>query len=90
MPWLGSILRSLELSGGWKVEYNDLKKVEADAQSAGLLAVPAEKTELPAYAAIAEQDPNLALAGLRIEIEKRLRRLATNAGIDSARAGIGN
>src|ERR1039457_5275582 len=30
----------------------------------------------PAFLHIAERDPNLALAGLRIEIEKRLRLLA--------------
>lgn len=89
VPWLGLIFRSLELPGGWKVEYNDLKKVEADAHSVGLLAVPADKIDVPAYTAIAEQDPNLALAGLRIEIEKRLRRLATKADIDPVGAGIG-
>jgi hypothetical protein len=39
--------------------------------------------------AIADRDPNLALAGLRIEIEKRLRKIADTKGIDSQRLGMG-
>lgn len=38
---------------------------------------------------MAEQDPNLALAGLRIEIEKRLEALAEAKGVAAARLGVG-
>jgi hypothetical protein len=41
------------------------------------------------YVAIAEQDPNLALAGLRIEIERRLREIARKKGLQAERLGIG-
>ena len=33
-------------------------------------------SDAPAYIVVADKDPNLALAGLRIEIEKRLRVIA--------------
>jgi hypothetical protein len=35
VPWLGSILRSLELPGGWKVEYNDLKRLKLTRKAPG-------------------------------------------------------
>jgi hypothetical protein len=62
LPWLGSIFTKVELPGGLKVEYKDLEKVRAEAEKAGLLVTPSAPKELPAYAVIAEQDPNLALA----------------------------
>jgi hypothetical protein len=88
LPWLGTVFESLELPGGWKVKYRDLKEAEEKAKSAGLLD-SSPKTGAPSYMAIAERDPNLALAGLRIEIEKRLRRIADTKGIDSQRLGMG-
>lgn len=90
LPWLGTVFRSLELPGGLKVEYHELERAKKEAEEAGLLAPAAEPTP-PVFLAIAEQDPNLALAGLRIELEKRLRVLATADGIapESTRQGIG-
>ena len=40
------------------------------------------------FQVVASQDANLALAGLRIEIEKRLRSLADGAGIKGGDRGI--
>lgn len=37
---------------------------------------------------MADVDPNLALAGLRIELEKKLEQLAANRGISIGRGGI--
>src|ERR1039458_8757405 len=37
LPWLGTVFESLELPGGWKVKYRDLKEAEEKAKSAGLL-----------------------------------------------------
>jgi|ERR1035437_6456214 hypothetical protein len=87
LPWLGTVFESLELPGGWKVKYRDLKEAEEKAKSAGLLDSSPE-TVAPSYMAIADRDPNLALAGLRIEIEKRLRKIADTNGIDSQRLGM--
>lgn len=77
VPWLAPLFKSLELPGGWKVEFQELQKVAAKADDAGLLS-PAPATVQPEYAfqSVADRDPNLALAGLRIELEKRLVRLA--------------
>jgi hypothetical protein len=56
------------------------------AASAGLLQ-PAEHRY--SFQAILDQDPNLAVAGLRIELERRLRELGEMAGVDASRAAIG-
>ena len=77
VPWLAPLFKSLQLPGGWKVEFQELQKVAAKADDAGLLSPPPESA-VPEYAfqSVADRDPNLALAGLRIELEKRLVRLA--------------
>ncbi len=90
LPWLAPIFKSLEFPGGWKVEFQDLQKAAERAEKAGLLAPqpelsPAEFT----FQQVAESDPNLALAGLRIEIEKRLASLAEKHGIERRGRGLG-
>jgi hypothetical protein len=90
LPWLGSIFKSVEFPGGLKVEYADLEKTAQRAKEAGLLATPVTKRDEPAYIAIAQVDPNLALAGLRIEIERRLQTLAQQHDIEFQRQGIGH
>jgi hypothetical protein len=91
LPWLGFIFKSVELPGGLKVEYPDLEKAREDAAKVGLLSAPRKREEGPylAIAEIAEQDPNLALAGLRIEIERRLREIAKRRGLQGERFGVG-
>jgi hypothetical protein len=91
IPWLSPIFESIELPGGWKIKFRDLQKAADRADSAGLLAPISNVTVQTdfTFQSVADQDPNLALAGLRIEIEKRLMNLAKSKGIDSGRAGIG-
>lgn len=63
LPWLAPLVKSLELPGGWKVEFQELQKVASRAESAGLLAVePSEKEATLSFQSIANRDPNLALA----------------------------
>ncbi len=38
---------------------------------------------------VAQEDPNLALAGLRIEIERRLGAIARARGLDDRRSSVG-
>jgi hypothetical protein len=76
-PWLGRVLRSIEIGAtGLKVEYQELKDAENRAAAAGLIEkveeLPKGKQSLP----VSAEDPNLALAALRIEIERRLREIA--------------
>lgn len=91
LPWLAPLIKSLELPGGWKVEFQELQKAASRAESAGLLAAEASQNEATfSFQSIANRDPNLALAGLRIEIEKRLSLLAEIHGLNSRRPmGVG-
>ena len=90
IPWLRPIFKSPEFPGGWKVEYQDLQKAAVRAEQAGLLAsLPAAPAQPQfSFQRVAETDPNLALAGLRIEIEKRLVALAEKRGINVRGRGI--
>ncbi len=80
IPWLTSIVESLKLPGGWEIKLRDVS--EAGQRITDAIPSAAEN-ETPSLLAVADQDPNLALVGLRIEIEKRLRMLAESANISS-------
>jgi hypothetical protein len=98
-PWLASVVKSIELPGGFKIELPDVKaatdavtspstETAVAPTSLAKAAVP-EDTELASALGmiqqLSERDPNLALVSLRIEIEKRLRELGQAVGIDSER-----
>jgi hypothetical protein len=77
LPWLGAIFKSVELPGGAKVEYREeLLFATRKLEEVGLLQGSPAQTEDPVYRGLIDKDPNLALAGLRIDIERRLRTLA--------------
>jgi hypothetical protein len=90
LPWLAPLFKSVELPGGVKVEFQELEKAKERADKAGLLSAPLP-TPTPEYSfqLVADEDPNLALAGLRIEIEKRLVQLAESRGIDGEKRSVG-
>lgn len=79
LPWLSTILESAKFPGGWEVKFRDLQKA-ASHVTAGTKLKSTAAAE-PSFVSIAGQDPNLALVGLRIEIEKRLRELAVKHGL---------
>lgn len=91
VPWLAPIFKSLELPGGWKIEFQELERAAARADDAGLLAAASLGTPANQYSfqTVADLDPNLALAGLRIEIEKRLVQLAERKQIGTKMQGLG-
>ena len=90
VPWLAPLFKSVQIPGGWKVEFQDLQAVAAKAGDAGLLSpAPAEPEAEYAFQSVAQRDPNLALAGLRIELEKRLVRLAEAHDVGTAMQGMG-
>jgi len=91
LPWLAPLVKSVELPGGLKVELQDLQRTASRADTAGLLAAePSPAEQAFSFEAVAARDPNLALAGLRIEIERRLSLLAQAHGLDSGRPmGVG-
>jgi hypothetical protein len=89
LPWLGSLFKSIELPGGLKVQYQDLEKIGQRARDAGLLSKEAGKgKEDYSFLTVAPTDPNLALAGLRIELEKRLFKLAESRDLKPLKRGL--
>ena len=89
LPWLTSLLESAKFPGGWEVKFRDVQtagdKITKQELVDGADVVPSP----PSFLEIAERDPNLALVGLRIEIEKRLRALAAKEGLDDQRRTLG-
>jgi hypothetical protein len=90
IPWLIPILKSLELPGGFKIEFRDLQKAGTKAEQAGLVSKKGKiATEAKFHLEeVVDYDPNLALAGLRIEIEKKLQKLAEVNYIGFKQKGI--
>lgn len=90
IPWLAPVFKSLEFPGGFKVEYRDFELAKTKADRAGLLTEtqPRQAKDKYSFQLIAEHDPQLALAGLRIEIEKRLVEIAESEGIQEKKIGI--
>ncbi|MBI3169863.1 MAG: hypothetical protein HYZ22_15380, partial [Chloroflexi bacterium] len=91
LPWLIPLVRSLEFPGGWKVEFQELEKAKNKAEKAGLLSSKRKITKKPSYSfeTILDRDPNLALAGLRIELEKRLVQIAKLNNLNVSKASVG-
>lgn len=98
IPWLEPLLKSVELPGGLKVEFQDLQKIENEAKKAGLIkpendisdkkAPSNVYSETYSFIEIAEKNQELALVGFRIEVEKRLRSLADKYSIESNKFSI--
>lgn len=78
-PWLGHVFKAFEFPGLGRVEYRELVRRGTEMSKAGLTAsVTAKQIEaLP----VSRDDPLIALAALRIELEKRLRPIAEVKGL---------
>jgi len=86
LPWLSVLIESAKFPGGWEVKFRSLQSAAQKVISEVPTAATAGVAPRPAYLEIIERDPNLALVGLRIEIEKRLRALGEAAGIKEERS----
>jgi hypothetical protein len=79
LPWLSPLIKSAEFPGGWKIEFQDVKAA-GDRVTGGVAVAPAPGAlKVEGYAptvVIAPADPNIALVGVRIDIERRLRTLS--------------
>jgi hypothetical protein len=94
LPWLGPLFKSVELPGGVKVEYQELERAGKKVEESGLISPepalrPMQKHEY-SFQAVSGNDPNLALSGLRIEIESRLKELAEKRKIKTHGYGVNN
>jgi DNA-binding transcriptional ArsR family regulator len=87
LPWLAAVIHSVELPGGFKIELKDVKaaieKVTAVrlATDIGETAASVGGPDLNFLREVAKADPNLALVGFRIEIERRLLKLAQHMNL---------
>ena len=84
LPWLGGVIHSMEGPGGWKIVLQDVRSA-LDKVTTG---ASAKKTPQATGGALTEtlvdvasSDPSLTIVGLRIEIERRLSRLAKDSGL---------
>lgn len=88
LPFFGSLnipIRKMKLPGGLEFEFHDFETITKMADRTGLLV----KSDKPySFQSIYERDAGLALAGLRIELEKRLRELAVLGDIDNRHGPI--
>ena len=85
VPWVGRLFGKLEIPGLLKVEA--LEKARDRIVQSGLVP-PADapddrqgRRHVYAFETVAAGDPNIVLAGFRIELEKRLREIAKSRGI---------
>ena len=91
LPWLAPLVKSVELPGGLKVELQEVQKAAEKAKEAGLLTQSADTPKIEhTFLTVAQSDPNLALAGFRIEIERRLVALCEKNGIATKNRGLGH
>ena len=88
IPWLAPFLKSVELFGA-KIEARDFQESEKKVENSGLVEVEREpqrqNRHIYSFEAVSGDDPNLLLAGLRIEIESRLREIAGNRNIKAGK-----
>lgn len=86
LPWVAVLFEEIELPGGWKFKVAELRESEQRAVQVGLLdegAPPIVPGHEYSFQMVADEDPNLALAGLRIEIERKLNELVESTGLRS-------
>ncbi|MBP7850600.1 MAG: hypothetical protein KA053_10045, partial [Lentimicrobiaceae bacterium] len=81
IPWLAPVFKSFELPGGLKVEFPDLEKATKKLEESGFIkkeSISKKQQDHSKYSFlnVVDIDSNLALSGLRMEIESRLKDLA--------------
>jgi hypothetical protein len=86
LPWLSSLIESAKFPGGWEVKFRDIQSAGAKVTSILTPSIAQNSLPKPAFLSVADLDPNLALVGLRIEIETRLRKLTAKHGIRDERS----
>lgn len=86
LPWLSTLIESAEFPGGWKIKFRDVQAAGSKITEGAPASSEKQLTPRPAYLELVHLDPNLALVGLRIEIEKRLHALGDKHGIKPQRS----
>jgi hypothetical protein len=88
IPWLGRVFTKIELPGGMKFEYREFEIAAEEAKESGLIqeravSISGSQATLVdrGYIHLLTSDPTLALAGLRIDLEQHLNKLASKRDI---------
>lgn len=83
LPWMSELIESAKFPGGWEIKFRDVQNAGEKITSIGLTKEQprAQDESVSSFSVVAEHDPNLALVGLRIEVEQRLRRIGERHGI---------
>jgi hypothetical protein len=81
LPWLASLLESAKFPGGWEVRFRDLEAAANKVMGEDSGDVVPTKGEPSRYS---QEDPNLALVGLRIDVERQLRALSRQHGLEDS------
>lgn len=81
LPWTLPILKSAEIPGLGKVEFREVEEAGELINQSEIGADDHVEPAKASYLSISKRDPSLALVGLRIELERRLRGLATKNGL---------
>ena len=92
IPWFIQYIKTLEISGLGKVELIDKdqkREIDKKVSEAGILKSDIADNEKYTFYELRYSDPKLALAGLRIEIESILRKIAVANHLDTSRKSIG-
>ena len=94
IPWAGYLFRTLEIAGLLKITGQDLQEASDPIAKGGLVPISDASKDRPrrrhvyAFEAVAGGDRNMVLAGLRIELESRLREIAKSRGITGERRAL--
>jgi len=82
LPWLSPLIKSAEVPGVGKIEFQDVKvAIERVANSEKLKLGLRRAPLFNSFSATVQSNPTLPIVGLRIDIEKRLRSLAEKNGL---------
>ena len=96
-PWLLPYIKTAKLPGGIEITTREVQQLEEVTQRSAIGTIPvatrppeapplpSPRTPQPTRSILFRADPNLALASLRLDIERKLREIALRRGFDVAR-----
>ena len=92
-PWLLPYIKTLKLPGGTELTFRDeIQELEKLAEKSEISRITAPSPPVlsaaPSRSQLCLVDPNLALASLRIEIERKVRDIAGQKGVEIAHQRI--
>jgi len=81
LPWLSSMISSAEFPGGWKISFRDFEEINKVIEKEKANAIEKNQSIASIDTIVQDDDPNLRLIALRIELEKRLNKLAASRNL---------